>query len=137
MSNYSRVTDVNVKLEKVSEITVTDEFTGEYWYCIYKISHPLLSSPMESYNTHFPNVKTNESFPDTDFTKYTYLISRGYEVKKLSYNVWDLHGTPVLDFGLATKWGEVEYGDELDTEKLYIYRFPKRAIDNIELTDYQ
>lgn len=133
---YTRITDVTVELEKVAEIPVMNEFSDPYWYCMYEISYPFLPGSIDSYSTQFPFVENKEPFPKVDFTKYTYLISRGYEVKKLSYNVWDCHGTPILDFGLSTKWGTVAYENELDEHKLYIYRFPKKAVDNIACTDY-
>lgn len=128
---------ISVKLEEVAQMTATEDISipeERSWYCVYDIRY-FGNASEESY-CGLPNCQTNEEYPTMDFDRYTYLISFEREVLELSYYVWDNKGPGIIDFGTSTKWGTAELSEEISEGIIYIYRFPKMAIDNIAVTKY-
>ena len=55
----------------------------------------------------------------------------------MSYYVWDNKGPGIVDLGTANKWGTAVLSDEKYENKIFVYRFPRVAIDNIYGTKYE
>ena len=62
-----------------------------------------------------------------DFKHYSYVITYGQKIDKLTYNVWD-----TIDFPIRTgaKVGHMTLDEEFSPRMVYIYRIPKLRIEN-------
>lgn len=73
------------------------------------------------------NPKYGISWPPMDFEHYSYIITYGQKIDKLTYNVWDTIDIPVRT---GAKVGHMILQDEFDPKMIYIYRIPKLRIEN-------
>ena len=73
------------------------------------------------------NPKYGIDWPPMDFEHYSYIITYGQEIDKLTYNVWDTIDIPVRT---GAKVGHMTLKDEFSPEMIYIYRIPKLRIEN-------
>ena len=119
----------------MEEIDLPEELS---WYCVYHIDFfPFLNDCSEDSYWGLPIEKVKEGYPEFDLDKYTYLFSFERKVEKLSYYVWDHKGPGIVDLGTANKWGTAVLSDETYENKIFIYRFPKVAVDNKNTTKYR
>ena len=138
---YSWPFPISVKLSEYAELTSLKEFhVAESWHCVYHI--PLMRGFMEedlSEDSYWgiPIIEVVEGYPEFDFYKYTYLFSFERKVEKLSYYVWDNKGPGIVDLGTANKWGTAVLSEEIYKNKIFVYRLPRIAIDNIKGTKYE
>lgn len=133
LANYINPFDRNVKL-KLYEVVEQDQMLNVYngrfkhsWYGVYKWRVSIdgnNTEPDSRWNLDFDDLKK-----DYDYTKHSYIVSYGCEIKSLKYNVWKHYGPPILDLGTNYKWGIVEFSDEIDPKKIYIYEIPRMYID--------
>lgn len=132
-ANYINPFDRNVKL-KLYEVVEQDQMLNVYngrfkhsWHGVYKWRISIDG------NNNDPDSRWNLDFIDLkkeyDYTKHSYIVSYGCEIKSLKYNVWEHYGLPILDLGTNYKWGIVEFSDEIDPKKIYIYEIPRMYID--------
>lgn len=136
---YARPYDITIEPERIASVKVLEKVNFEKdfsssWYCVYKIDG--LFGTEESYRGLVPQVAVEPVFPEMDLDRYTYLYSLGREVKELYYNVWDSRGKAPFDLGTTNKWGKVTFSDGYAEDLIYVYRFPKVAVDNIIGTKY-
>lgn len=75
----------------------------------------------------FPSQVYGVDLPPMDFKRYSYIITFGQEIEKLTYNVWDTIDRPVRT---GAKVGHMVLDDEFNPEMIYIYRIPKIRIEN-------
>jgi len=62
-----------------------------------------------------------------NFERYSYIITYGQKIEKLSYSVWDVIDTPIFT---GAKVGHMFLEEEFNPSKVYIYRIPKIRIEN-------
>ena len=79
------------------------------------------------FDTSMENPKYGLSWPTMDFEHYSYIITYGQKIDKLTYNVWDTIDIPVRT---GAKVGHMTLEDEFSPEIVYIYRIPKLRIEN-------
>lgn len=117
----------------VAEMDIPEERTLDYpgqkkWHGAYKASgifpESLYFNPNDLYTWY------GDPWPHMDFDRYNYIISYGQKIKSISYNVWDVIKYPSYN---GAKSGYVEFCEEFNSNKIYIYRIPKIRIDNAEL----
>ena len=117
----------------VAEMDIPEEHTLDYpgqkkWHGAYKASgifpESLYFNPNDLYTWY------GDPWPHMDFDRYNYIISYGQKIKSISYNVWDVIKYPSYN---GAKSGYVEFCEEFNSNKIYIYRIPKVRIDNTEL----
>ena len=147
-ASYAYPFDVYVDIEFVDaiELKSTNKVSNDKrdWYCLYDYQSSFIDLMASEEllldngagGTKFTFLEVSGECPKADFDRYTYLVSKGYEVKSLKYNVWDCKGPPLCDLNLGPKWGIAELSQNYDS-KIYIYRFPKKAINNPEGTKYE
>lgn len=132
-ADYVNPFDRNVKL-KLYEVVEQDKMlnvnNGRFrhsWYGVYKRRVSIdgnNTGPDSRWNLDSYDLKK-----DYDYTKHSYIVSYGCEIKSLKYNVWGHYGPPILDLGTNYKWGIVEFSDDIDPGKIYIYEIPRMYID--------
>ncbi|MBQ4159119.1 MAG: hypothetical protein IJD86_13405 [Clostridia bacterium] len=137
LANYINPFDRNVEL-KLYEVVEQDKMLNVYngsfkhsWYGVYKWRVSIDG------NCDEPDSRWNLDYLDCkkvyDYTKHSYIVSFGCEIDSLKYNVWEHHGIPMLDLGTSYKWGIVEFSDDIDPTKIYIYEIPRMYIDRNKL----
>ena len=137
LANYVNPFDRSVEL-KLYEVVEQDAMLNVYdgcfkhsWYGVYKWRVSIDGSnnePDSRWNLDYLELKK-----EYDYAKHSYIVSYGCEIKSLKYNVWQQHGLPILDLGTSYKWGIVEFSDEIDPTKVYIYEIPRIYIDRNKL----
>lgn len=137
VARYSYPYPISVHLEEVAQVKLTEKVANpdhQSWYCIYNI--PLFGEFCENSYWGLPTCQIEGEYPPMDFSRYTYLLSFEREVKGLRYHEWDNKGPEIVDWGTSAKWGSAELSEEITEGIIFIYRFPKQAIDNIAVTKY-
>ena len=120
----------NVKLELVTIATpdneikeigpLDDNSDNINWYGVYGDIFPLGAS-----SAFHPDFIDQYIEPDLD--RYSYIISYGYAVESLSYNVFeDVGGT----YGCGVHKGHIVFSKDFNPWGIYIYRIPRLRIDN-------
>lgn len=141
--------DHNVPIQRVAEITVSDE-NSPHWVSIYEHYEYdvrlvflawLLGDAKEGagwmsseWSLTSEELKAEYGI-EVDFDKYTYLVVYGSEAEKLTWNVWDTYD-PMILFGIGRKWGKLTYKDGFDPHKIYLYRFPYESIENHDFVSW-
>lgn len=126
---YLSSRDIEVDLELCYVLTdVTDEKNRKLdsleWYAIYEEYGLGVDSRFNQQTISWVE------WPELDLERYTYIVSFGREMTSLSYNVWESRQPAILDLGTSFKIGIAEFGEEIDTSLVYIYRIPKMRIDH-------
>lgn len=136
---YSYPFDISVNFEQIDEVITEEDMQcieGKEWSCDYHVEHFSLFAgnyTVDSY--HGAPVAVDAS--GFDYSKYTYMFSFERKVEKLSYQVWNTKNSiGIIDFGTDTKWGTAKLSEERYEGKIFVYRFPKKAIDNKQNTKY-
>ncbi|MBQ9544956.1 MAG: hypothetical protein IJV00_07510 [Clostridia bacterium] len=134
---YSWPYDITVKPEKVAEIRSPEKLSTDTdgWYCVYSIDG-LFGTSRDSYRA-LPQIRTESGFPEMDLDRYTYLFSFGKEISALKYNVWDSLDKAPFDLGMSGKWARADFSGEVSEYTVYVYRFPRAAVDNAAGTKYE
>lgn len=131
--------DHSVPIEKVAEFETSEEYNPN-WRCIYELNVDWsFLGRLIGQEKEFTGKISSEcdwwpdgvECPDVDFEHYSYLITYASEAEKLTWNVWETWD-PFLLFGEGRKWGKITYGDGIDPNKIYVYRFPCDGIENHE-----
>lgn len=116
-----------------AEVEIPEEYSLDYpgqkkWHGAYKASgifpESLYFNPNDLYTWY------GDPWPHMDFDRYNYIISYGQKIKSISYNVWDVIKYPSYN---GAKSGHIEFENEFQPNKIYIYRIPRVRIDNEEL----
>ena len=119
LGKYTYPFDRQVKLELVKTVTSTHEYSRFHgtWFGVYQGSEGL-------HKTYI------DQWMDIDTENYSYIVSFGYPIDSLSFNVWKrMDGT--YQGGIYA--GHAVTGQLSDPVKIYIYRIPHLYIDNNEL----
>lgn len=110
---------------EIPEIYKFDEKIVLSWRGVYEEEGFLPSS------LYFVNGEKTSKFgfdwPEMDLDNHSYIITYGYKIKKLSYNVWEIIDKP---FFTGIKAGKMVYEEEFDSQRVYVYEIPKMHIDN-------
>ncbi len=135
---YAWPFNISVEFEEFAQLKSKEQIISvdenDDWYCIYDIGW--FSEYSNTSYWGWPRYEVEGGYPELELDKYTYLISFERKVISLSYNVWDCKEPPIVDLGKSTKWGTAVLSDEITPNVIYVYRFPKKAIDNINVTKY-
>ncbi len=119
------------KVTLVAEIELTgDERIGRWrvdkWQAIYEEYGLYPASYYFSYE--FLGRKLNIEFPEMDLEKYTYIVTYGKKIKKLTYNPW-----VTILYGDGAAEGHIVFEEDFDNTKVYLYRLKRTRIDNPEI----
>ena len=124
-SNYMYPFQREVQLEEIyrfDDAVILDKTLP--WHSIYKAYGIGIDSRFDV--IYASNIDIEE---ELDFDNYTYIISYGKPIEKLSYNIWDCKGTPILDLGTSALNGYAQYGVADEEPCVYVYRIKRMRID--------
>ena len=66
-------------------------------------------------------------WPDMDFKHYSYVITYGQKIEKLTYNVWDTIDHPIRT---GAKIGHMTLDEEFYPNKIFVYQILKMRLDH-------
>lgn len=115
----------NINFEEVYQCSIdinSKVFNETYWFSIRD----------DSYNGFFDvqyldKIGVNYSHLDFDYSKYTYVITIGYELSKISYSYHDMKNRKFI-FIPKQFIGKVELKKDF-SNRVYIYKIKKMDID--------
>lgn len=101
-------------------------YPGLPWHAIYE-QYGLYSSSFFIEPTDEYDGQLGFKWPNMDFSNHTYIVSYGWEIEHVSYNVWE-----TIDFPIRTGAcvGHVLYSGDFHPDKVFIYELPKIRIDH-------
>lgn len=134
-SRYAPPFNRTVPIKLIGAIEL-DYTSNDYWYCEFESHEPI---DFQRRTGKFDRSLFEANGIELDTDRYTYLISVGYEIEELNYNVWDIGSRyyPVIDFWTDIVFGTVVRSETRSESTVYIYRLPKMRIDNIEGTKFE
>lgn len=108
------------------EDDVSIPYPGLPWHAIYEqyglYAASFFIEPDDETDHHF-----GFTWPEMDFKHHTYIVSYGWEIESLSYNIWE-----TLDYPIKTGAcvGHVVYTGDFQSNMVFIYELPKIRIEH-------
>jgi hypothetical protein len=116
-----------VDVELVTEIELDEPLT-EYWVDSWQAFYEGYGLYAASYSivARFEGRRLDFELPEMNLEKYTYVVTYGKKIEKLTYNAWDTIYAPIRT---GAKKGNIQFYEEFD-HKVYVYKLKKMRIDN-------
>ncbi|MBQ7872210.1 MAG: hypothetical protein IJ357_08730 [Oscillospiraceae bacterium] len=113
---------VDVLIDKTA--TGNEPLDSLEWYAIYDSYGIGVESRFNQYTIPYVD------WCELDLENHTYIISFGREIKSVTYNIWDSRLPALFDLGSSYKVGHVEFAEEIDTTKVYVYETKRVRVDH-------
>ena len=108
------------------EENVSIPYPGLPWHSIYEqyglYAESFFIGPNDETDHHFGFI-----WPEMDFRHHTYIVSYGWEIESLSYNIWETLDYPVRTGACV---GHVVYAGDFQSNMVFIYELPKIRIEH-------
>lgn len=119
----------DVKFELYATMEIPPEYTPEQpksmtWHAAY--SQDGIFDGSFFFDTEEISSPLGFDWPTMDFENHTYIITYGYELDSLSYNIWEDIDIP---YYTGAKVGHAVLKNEYDANMVYIYEIAKIRID--------